>query len=195
MKTSVLLLLLIGVALAISFYVFLKPAYPMTEADAKRFFLEDLKEKYPAADVREIMEIISLTAQDGTPYYQLKARVTTGIYSPCPERIHVYYDYPPKNFVSQPPEYITRGCQICINEPNCIIAFPEEAIIASHTYPGAEKVANFIRNNADAAAELPVSLDSYNGYSGVWRVKWNSASSGGSISVIVLKSQNKVLPE
>jgi hypothetical protein len=194
MKTSVLLVLLLAAALAIAFFVFYKPSYPMTEQDAKRFFLEDLREKYPGADVREVMEILPLTAQDGTPYYQLKARVTNGMSTPCPERIHVYYDYPQKNFVAQPPEYITKGCKICINEPNCIIAFPEEAIIASHTYPGAEAAAKFITDHADAKADAPSSLENYNGYSGVWLVRWSSASSGTSYSVMVLKTQNKVVP-
>ena len=193
MKTTVLLLLLVAVALAATYFVFQKSSYPLTQADAQKFFLEDLKDKYPGADVREIMEIIPMAAQDGTPYYQLKARVTSGMSTPCPERVHVYYDYPPKNFVAQPPEYITRGCKVCINEPSCIIAFPEEAIIASHTYPGAEEVGQFMLGNSDAKAEQPVFMDSYNGYTGVWLVKWGSASSGVSYSVAVSKSQNKVL--
>jgi len=193
MKTTVLLILLVAVALAISVFVFSKPSYPMSEDDAKKFFLEDLNDKYPKADVREIMEILPQTASDGTPYYQLKARVTSGMRSPCPERVHVYYDYPPKNFVAQPPEYITKGCKVCINLPTCIIAFPEEAIIASHTYPGAEEVASFIRDNADAVASQPSFLDNHKNYSGVWLVKWSSASSGKSYFAIVSKSENKVL--
>lgn len=193
MKTAVLLILLVAVALAISLFVFSKPSYPMTQDDAKKFFLEDLKEKYPGADVREIMEILPQTASDGTPYYQLKARVTFGMLSPCPERMHVYYDYPPKNFVAQPPEYITKGCKVCINLQNCIMLFPEEAIIASHTYPGAEEVAAFIRENSDAKSSQPSFLDNYKNYSGVWLVKWSSASSGKSYFAIVSKSENKVL--
>ena len=187
MKTAVLLVLLIAVALAISLFIFSKPSYPMTQDDAKKFFLEDLREKYPGADVREIMEILPQTAPDGTPYYQLKARVTSGIFSPCPERVHVYYDYPPKNFVAQPPEYITRGCKVCINEPNCIIAFPEEAIIASHTYSGTDAVEQFIKDNSDARAEA-----TFDG-AATWTVTWSSASSGKGYIVGISKSENKVL--
>ena len=193
MRTLVLLILLVAAALAIALFVFSRPAYPLTQADAQKFFLEDLREKYPGADVREVMEILPLTAQDGTPYYQLKARVTTGLSTPCPERVHVYYDYPPKNFVAQPPEYITRGCKVCINEPACIIAFPEEAVIASHTYQGTEAVEQFIRANSDATASQPSFLSDYKGASGVWLVKWSSASSGISYSVAIAKLQNKVL--
>ncbi|MEM4554982.1 MAG: hypothetical protein QXT25_03985 [Candidatus Anstonellaceae archaeon] len=192
MKTSSLVLLLIGFALILAVFVFSKPAYPMTESDAKKFFLEDLKEKYPDADVREIIEILLLTSPDGTPYYQLKARVTKGLYTPCPERLHVYYDYPPKNFIAQPPEYITKGCSICLNEPNCIIAFPEEAIIASHKYPQAERVAEFVKKNTDARPEEVISLQSYKDYSDVWLVKWVSASANKSLLAVVSKSQNKV---
>jgi len=192
MKTPVVLALLIIVALAFAFIIFSKPAYPMSEADAKKFFLEDLKEKYPYADMREIVEIIPQTTADGTTYYQLKARVTNGMDTPCPERIHVYYDYPPKNFVAQQPEYITRNCKVCINEPICILVFPEEAIIASHTYNGTEKVAQFIKENSDvhAAAQF---MDSYGDYAGVWKVRWTSASSSMAYVVVLSKSANSVI--
>jgi len=188
MKTSVMLVILAAVALAVAVFVFSKPAYPMNEEGAKAFFLEDLKEKYPSAEVREIVEILPMTGSDGTPYYQLKARVTKGMGTPCPERIHVYYDYPPKNFVIQPPEYITKGCKVCTNEPNCILLFPEEAIIASHTYEGGEEVARFIKNNADASA-----IASFEPSDATWRIAWSSASEGAGYSVVLSKQQNKIL--
>ena len=193
MKTAVLIILLAIVAFAAIYFVFLaKPAYQVSEEGAKSFFLEDLKEKYPGADVREIMEILPATASDGSPYYQLKARVTNGIATPCPERMHVFYDYPPKNFVAQQPEYITRGCKVCIGSPNCILAFPEEAIIASHTYNGTEEVTAFIKGNSDAKAAA-VFLDSYNGTIGAWEVAWSSATSPAAYRVFLSKSQNSVL--
>jgi len=164
-----------------------KPSYPLTQDDAKKYFLEDLSSKYPTADIREITEITSLSAQDGSPYYQLKARVTNGLSTPCPERIHVYYDYPPKNFVAQPPEYITKGCKVCLNVDTCSLAFPEEAIIASHTYAGAEMVSQFVKDNSDAKASA-----SFDG-TDTWTVKWSSASSGTGYTVQLSKSQNKVL--
>lgn len=188
MKTSALLAIMVVIALAAALIVFSKPAYPMTAEDAKKFFIEDLKEKYPNADVREVMAISNLTDSAGSPYFQLKAQVTSGAATPCPERIHVYYDYPPKNFVSQPPEYITRGCKVCINEPVCILAFPEEAIIASHTYPQTEAAGRFIIENSDASATA-----SFDPASGVWAVRWVSGSSGGGFEVLLSKAQNKVL--
>ena len=192
MKTGVLIAILVVAALAIGAIVFTKPAYPMTQEDAKKFFLEDLKEKYPGADVREVTEILNVTAPDGSTYYQLKARVTTGLNSPCPERLHVYYDYPPKNFVAQPPEYITSGCQVCINEPVCTLAFPEEAIIASHTYNGTEKVSDFIKQNADAAAQADF-MENFAPYGATWRVFWSSPSSSENYTVFISKGSNEVI--
>jgi len=192
MKSTVLIILLVAVALSVAFFIFSKPSPTPSQEDAKKFFLEDLKEKYPAAEVREVMEITAMNASDGTLYYQLQARVTKGLSTPCPERLHVHYDYPPKNFVAQPPEYITKGCKVCLNEPICILAFPEEAIIASHTYPGAEAVSAFLKDNSDAKSEATF-VDSYENQTAVWLVKWSSASSGKSYIVAVSKSQNKVL--
>ena len=191
MKTTVLIILLAIVAFAAIYLVFSKPAYPISEASAKSFFLEDLKEKYPGADVREIMEILPATASDGSPYYQLKARVTNGIATPCPERMHVFYDYPPKNFVAQQPEYITRGCKVCLDSPSCILAFPEEAIIASHTYNGTGEVTAFVNGNSDARAGA-LYLDAYNGTSGAWKVTWSSATNPVSYEVVISKA-NSVL--
>ncbi|MCX6770638.1 MAG: hypothetical protein NTX79_01140 [Candidatus Micrarchaeota archaeon] len=192
MKTAALIILLAVVAVAAVYFAFLMPPPVLSEEGAKSFFLEDLKEKYPAADVREIMEILPATASDGSPYYQLKARVTNGMNTPCPERMHVFYDYPPKNFVAQQPEYITRGCKVCIDSPHCILAFPEEAIIASHTYNGTDEVAAFVKGNSDARAEA-LFLDAYDGTVGAWKVTWSSATNPVSYEVVLSKAQNSVL--
>jgi len=192
MKAIAVLGILVIVALAAVYLVFSKPAYPMTKEDAQKFFIEDLADKYPDADVREVVEILPATAQDGASYYQLKARVTKGLSTPCPERMHVFYDYPPKNFVAQPPEYITRGCEVCLNEPNCILAFPEEAIIASHTYPGTEEIAQFIKSNTDAQASAEL-RDSYMNYTGVCVVTWRSPSLKATASAVLSKSSNQAI--
>ena len=191
MKTIALLVLLVAVALFAAYFVFTKPSSASPE-DAKKFFLEDLSSKYPSADVREIMEILPSTASDGSQYFQLKARVTNGLFTPCPERMHVFYDYPPKNFVAQQPEYITSGCRVCLDTPTCIIAFPEEAIIASHTYNGTEEVSAFVNANSDARAEVSF-MDSLEGQIGVWKVTWSSASSATGYAVLLSKSQNSVM--
>lgn len=194
MRTSVLIVILLAAALAVAFFIFSKPAYPLTQGDAEKYFLEDLAGKYPDAGVREVLEIIPINTSDGAMYYELKARVTKGLSTPCPERIDVHYAYPPKNFVAQPPEYITRGCKICLNVPaaTCTIAFPEEAIIASHTYNGTEQVALFLRDNSDAEPQA-VFAENYNGQPGVWLVKWISASTGKGYQVALSRSNNSVI--
>ncbi|VVC02145.1 Uncharacterised protein [uncultured archaeon] len=193
MKTSVLLVILVAVALATAWFIFSKPAYPLTQQDAEKFFLEDLQGRYPSADVREVTDIRPLSTPEGAPYFQLEARVTNGMSTPCPERIHVYYDYPPKNFVAQPPEYITKGCKVCLNVDVCVLAYPEEAIIASHTYNGTGAVAQFIRDNADARAEA-VYTETYGNFTGgLWNVAWSTASGLNGYRVILSKNQNKVL--
>lgn len=192
MRTIILAGFLAVVAVIMLYFVFSKPPYPMTEEDAKSFFLEDLREKYPDAEIREIVQVLPATAPDGTPYYQLKARVTFGMSTPCPERIHVFYDYPPKNFVAQPPEYITKDCRVCINTPICIIAFPEEAVIASHTYRGTEEIRDFVKSNMDAEAKASY-FENYEGNVGVWKVVWQSKSSETGYEVLVSKHENKVI--
>ena len=192
MKTTVLLAILVAIALAVAWFIFSKPAYPLSEEDAKKFFLEDLQGRYPSADVREVTEIIPLTSTDGSPYFQLQARVTNGMSTPCPERIHVYYDYPPKNFEAQPPAYITKGCKVCLNVDVCVLAYPEEAIIASHTYPGAELVGDFVRQNAEAEAS-PQYFENFENQTGVWQVNWSTPSAGTAYEVLLSKNQNRVL--
>lgn len=116
----------------------------ISEVEARAHVEQDLRTKFPNAEVREI---ISATT-DGESW-QIKARVTYNFSSPCPVRLHVFYDYPRKGFIISPPEYITHECRVCVGEP-CIIAVPEEAIIASHTLAGTSDVKNYITNYANA---------------------------------------------
>jgi len=188
-KPGIWILLLIVLA-GLLYWVVSKPQYPLTQEDAKKFFLEDLKTKYPDADIREVIEIIEMKTKEGENYYQLKARVTYGFYTPCPERLDIQYEYPPKNFVAQPPAYITKGCEICKNQENCIIAFPEEAIIASHKFDGGEKVREFIKENQDAKPMARFESE-YKNYTDIWLVKWSSQNK--SILAIVSKTGKKVI--
>jgi len=136
-------------------------------ADASKFVLEDIHSKYPGADA-SIMTITPKTAS-GSQYLEVEARVTQNADSPCPERSHLFYNYPVQNFVPQPPEVITRGCRVC-TEPICTIAFPEEAIIASHTLKGTEAVQSFINVNTGASPTVSERTDS-------WSVRWDAAGS------------------
>lgn len=173
METAVLFisLILFGV------FMFGCPQQPalktVTETEAHTFVIDDLGAKFPDADVREIIE---MSQSDGSWY--VKARVTHNFTTPCPVRMHVYYDYPRKGFIESPPEYITKGCRVCIEGP-CVIGTPEEAIIASHTMAGSDSVQSYILAHSDAKPEVKLYseyIDAETGtkYRNVWIVKWFS---------------------
>ncbi len=137
-------------------------------ADASKFVLEDLNSKYPGAAV-SIMSITPMSSPSGSQYLEVKTSVTQDPDTPCPRLSHIFYNYPVQNFVPQPPEIITSGCHVC-TEGICNIAFPEEAIIASHTLPGTDAVSSFLAAEHDAVPGVTERTDS-------WLVEWDSPSS------------------
>jgi len=105
------------------YIVFITPTQPKVErVDAENFVLQDLQAKYSNADKISIVE-----TKDKGNYYEIVARVTFDYYTKCPRRIHLYYLYPKQGFEPQPPEYITKNCEV----HDTPIAFEEEAIIES----------------------------------------------------------------
>jgi hypothetical protein len=166
-----IIVLLIAIALLARAVGFFKPN--VESADAAKFVLEDLAVKYPNADA-SILDTKQMFNSQGDKYFEVKARVTEGFYTPCPEREHIYYNYPVQNFVPQPPDVITRGCSVC-TEGTCILNFPEEAIIASHTFSGTEAVSSFIKTWSAVPAVQDLGTE--------WLVKWDSASSPDYYSV------------
>jgi hypothetical protein len=187
---AVAIIVLVAVALYLGYALTIGNA-PPTQDDAKKFFLEDLASKYPNADIREVVEITP--AADGTPgAYTLKARITQGLKTACPERIHLYYAYPAKSFVAQPPDVITKDCVFCENEPKCIIAYEEEAIAASHTYPGTDDVNAYITAYPDFVPHADYA-GKYGEWLNVWIVTWDSQKAPEMMRVILSKTQNTVL--
>jgi hypothetical protein len=166
------LLLIIGLILVIAVLVKLIEFFQVNvvEADASKFVLEDLGNKYPGADIA-IMTIMPKTNPNGGQYFEVKARVTENPSSPCPERSHIFYNYPAQNFVPQPAEVITSGCSVC-TEGICTIAFAEEAVIASHTFPGTGAVSSFINSHDGVAPEASEKADTES-----WLVRWDSPDS------------------
>ncbi|VVC04798.1 Uncharacterised protein [Candidatus Bilamarchaeum dharawalense] len=132
------------------------------ESDASKFVREDLRSKYPTADI----DIMTMTPMESGKYLEVKAKVTLGADTPCPERTHIFYNYPAQNFVPQTPEVITSNCVVCV-VGLCTIAFPEEAIIASHTLPGTGDISNYILSNTNAMPTVKEKSDS-------WEVSWDS---------------------
>ena len=116
------------------------------ESDASRFVLDDLKNKYPNAELG-ILKIEEKSNNEGAKYFQVKSKVVMDQQTKCPKRSHIYYNYPAQNFVGAPPEYITKNCTVC-TEGICNIAFEEEALIASHYLDRSGAVSQFIGNDA-----------------------------------------------
>lgn len=172
------LLLIIALILVIATLIKLIEFFQVNvvEADASKFVLEDLGSTYPGADT-SIMTIVPKTNSNGARYFEVKARVTENPDSPCPERSHIFYNYPSQNFIPQPAEVITSGCTVC-DEGLCTIAFPEEAIIASHTFPGASAVQSYLANNEGVVPTVAEILETES-----WLVKWNSNSASSYITV------------
>ncbi|MEM3609684.1 MAG: hypothetical protein QW076_02120 [Candidatus Anstonellales archaeon] len=101
----------------------------ITSEEEKKVILEDLISKFPNSKIEEI----GISKSDGNrvySFYVIKTESTL-----CPERFKVDYIYPKNHFV---PEIltITSNCEVCKNRDNnlCVIAFPEEAVIASHKF-------------------------------------------------------------
>ncbi|MFH1222062.1 MAG: hypothetical protein V1492_03180 [Candidatus Micrarchaeota archaeon] len=180
-KREILLLVLLVIAIIAIVKVAEMFKTPMAEADATKFVLEDLRAKYLGADA-EIINVRPLTNSAGEKYFEIKAKVTKQQGTPCPERMHIFYNYPVQNFVPQPPEVITSNCQVCTT-PSCILVFPEEAVIASHTFVGTEEVSQYISSFPNAkpnAAEI----------SSGWTVTWNSGNATYYYLVNVLKNNS-----
>jgi hypothetical protein len=159
----------------------------VTLAGARSFVEDDLRAKYPDAEVREI---IDMTQTEGSWY--VKARVTYNFSTACPVRIHVYYDYPKKGFIESPPEYITKDCRVC-TAGQCIIATPEEAIIASHTMASSELAQAYIIAHSDAKPDAKfyaeyVDPETSTKYKNVWIVKWFSSKTNYATFVLISNS-------
>ncbi len=156
----------------------------VVEGDATKFVLEDLHSKYPDADI-ELIAVKETENEEGAKYFEIKAKVTDDPESPCPERMHIFYDYPLQNFVTRPPEIITSGCEVC-DDPECILVFPEEAVIASHTFAGTAEVHQYLSDYPDSLHYVTETADG-------WRVVWDSEYADYYYVVDVLKN-NSVEP-
>ncbi len=147
-----------------------------TAQDATNFVLDDLTAKYPNSEI-EIMNIANKTNSAGSSYFEVKARVTSMQNTPCPERVHIFYNYPIQNFVPQTPEVITKDCRVC-TDGLCNIAFKEEAIIASHTLNGTTEVQNYLMQNTNSRSIVRESNES-------WAVDWLSNQSDYGYEVVI----------
>lgn len=160
-----------------------------SEADARKFFTEDLANSYPDADVREILTSAQV-GEGESAYYLLKARVSYNLSTPCPSRWEVEYYYPPQSFVRRTPMRLVSGCQVCNRNPSCVLSYMEEAVIASHTYAGGEQVGSYISTHPDAKPGA-VLLPMWNNMLDVWQVDWKDNTSG--LSVFITQNPSTIV--
>ena len=169
--------ILIGLVVVICLFVILSPR-PKARLDnmsVRQIILDDLSTKYPNASIG-ILELSEMQNKDNGTYYRIKAKVVLDPNGPCPERMHVYYNYPKQNFVPQPPEHITTGCTVCKSADNvCVLLYPEEAVIASHTMPGTSVVSGFIKRHRNAITHVVKSIKHND--TEIWSVTWTSGNS------------------
>jgi len=158
-----------------------------------------MEAKYPGT----LHEIIS--AQKEGANWNIKARVTFDYGTACPTRLHAYYTYPEFGYVVRQEE-ITKGkqlgtCEVCINltPDKCLLFFEEEAVIASHTRPGAEQVSSYVLTHPDAVPTAKF-YDESTGYPpeepihyNVWLVGWKSASDNSTLNVLLSKEQGAII--
>jgi hypothetical protein len=170
----VLLIAIAVLAKAVDFF-----SVNVDPGDAATFVLEDLKVKYPEADISILKTSYLINNATGEKYFEVKAKVTQGSTTPCPKRVHIYYNYPVQNFVPQPPDVITQSCTVC-TEGTCILNFPEEAIIASHTFSGTEDVSAYLVQ----ASAKPTAQDNED----YWRVSWDAKDALSYYNVDISKS-------
>ncbi len=167
----IVVLIIIASLFLLFFYEWAPPA---TEGDARTSVLEDLNAKYDGNAEYEILSINENTPIEGEKgkYFTIKTRVTLNPESSCPERIHLYYNYPEQGFVTQPPDYITKDCEICIDQPTCQLIFNEEAIIASHIIKGTDDITQYLTQYLDAKATVSAPTTEQEN----WIVTWDSTS-------------------
>jgi len=189
-KGYVAVLLVLAVVLA---YVIFSSRHEITKDEALRFVQEDLAAKYPAADYG------ILAADKNGSSWSIKARVTFDAGTPCPSRLHTEYKYPEFGYVVRE-DWITRNCQVCagLAPEKCVLFFEEEAVIASHTRAGTERVSDYLRAHPDAVPDVHFyGEEGYSAdrqtYTDVWLVGWSSKADYSSINVLLTKQPGNVL--
>ena len=132
--------------------------------------LQDARTKNPGSEV--ILKDSMVNGSDTVVELYLITHKRTD----CPERVLLTYRYPSNHFTPLVTE-ITTGCSICKGE-RCIIAFPEEAVIASHRFN--PQVKAFITRSTNPVPTVEPVEDGF-------RVKWTNELKE-SITVVVSSS-------
>ncbi len=143
-------------------------------SDFALYILEDLRTKHPHADDIRIVSVEPF--KNNTKV--IKAAVSYGLHTLCPNLTLYYYIYPTRFLYNHPPEVVVKGCKIC-DEPPCMVLFKEQAIIASYKGQGkAKEVEKFIKIHH----AYPFRVSSLGG--GYWKVCWKGED-GVSLRAVV----------
>ncbi|RME78907.1 MAG: hypothetical protein D6769_03760 [Methanobacteriota archaeon] len=134
------------------------PDSGVSKASLENAVLEDARTRFADAD---IVEINNIEEKGGNKY--IVVRVTYNYSSTCPIRKHVYYTYPEGLFLPEYPVNVITSCSFC-KSGDCLIAYDEEAILASVNAKGTAQVRDF--------AELNNATPLVSKLGNIWKVKW-----------------------
>ena len=176
-KEIIITLVLLLCVVLLAFGLKLASGTDIDEGDAKNFVTEDLRTRFPEADKVEIINQEARVNPTGELYFAMKASVSSGLSTPCPTRTYYYYNYPEQNFALTPPEAVVKNCKVC-ESGGCILAFEEEAIIASHTLSGTKAVDNAIKADSGLVPKIEI-------IQGGWIITWANPGAPGGYAVTV----------
>lgn len=197
------------ILLVIVYYVvgshLLKQEISVSQDQAAGFALDELRYTYPGASV-DMVSISNATVEGGVSTWKIMARVVYGNNTICPNLTEVELHYPKFGFVTRE-RIITDSCQVlgCRNVPNCIIAYPEEAVLMpldTTRNPNRDAVLGYVNAaggspNVQAHATYSASYGGQGNrtYSDVWVVAYSSASLNYSMEVVLNKTGGVVVEQ
>ena len=182
----------------------LKQEIKMTQEQAVSFATEELRYTYPGAII-EIYGTANISTIEGESTWKIEARAIYGGDTLCPNLTLVELRYPRFGFVPRE-RIITENCQVlgCRNVPNCIVAYPEEAILmpldAGRNRDLQPDLSRFI-DSAGGSRRLQASAVSYPEYlsranatyKDVWVVSYTSPSLNSSFETVLNRTGGNAL--
>jgi len=205
---------LLGIAaillIVIVYYVvgshLLKQATVLSRDQATGFALEELRYTYPNAGI-DIYTVANISNTSGDSTWKIMARVVYGNRTVCPNLTEVELHYPTFGFVTRE-RIITENCHVlgCRNVPNCVIAYPEEAVLMPLDTDRNPSIQPSISTYFDAAGgrqNVGATAVYYSAYAGqgnntypdVWVVTYSSVAAGYSYEAILNKTGGIVVEQ
>ena len=180
-----------------------KDAQPSQE-QAVGFALDELRYTYHGATI-DIFSVTNITLESGESTWKIMAKVVSGNSTVCPNLTEVEFHYPKFGFVTRE-RAITQNCEVlgCRNVPDCIIAYPEEAVLMpldGERNPSIQSALTSYFDSAGGSANVTTRAsyfphyqgDGNTTYSEVWVVTYSSQSMGYSLEAILNKTGGVVI--